>query len=479
METNSFNPQLADCSTFTTWLEGSELGTMRGTSLELGGVYAFFDGIEEVELIPGFFAQACTSGRVKDADFHIMVDLLLKKLREAGEVDGVLLIQHGAMLSETIDDCEEYIIEKIRGIVGGKIPICSSFDFHALMTRSLSALLDGATGYQTYPHVDHFETGYRAASILLDLVKRKAKSIPVYHHIPLIMSCENSNTIDSPVVPAIEKLQQLLDSEGVLSGSLYLTQPWLDVKELGCTISLYIEDADRFDEFSKKSREILDYIWESRNLFYPPMLNIQEALEKCKRLPSPIIFVDYGDVPNAGGTGDSTYVLKEFLKEKMELSSVVVIADEDSTKKAELVGEGNSAVFNIGGFGKAGEFNERIPVKAKVICLNGDPFVHLGPAQKGFVSKPGMRALLQSGNVYIILTEKVCASHDRNMLISMGLNPEDIGIIAMRATHTFFSCYQDVMKSWMYVDTPGFSTRNLKTLPFVNCDRPIFPLDDI
>ncbi len=251
METNSFNPQLANRNTFTTWLEGVELEKMRETSLELGGIFAFYDKESDVKIIPGFFAQACTSGRIKDDDFLFMSDRLLSSLRDAGKVDGVLLIQHGAMLSESIDDCEGYIVEQVREIVGKTVPICSSFDLHALMTRSLAENLDGASGYQTYPHVDHYETGYRAAAHLLQLIKNNQKPYKIYRHIPLIMSCENSNTIDSPMVPAMNMLQELLAEDGMLSGSLYLTQPWLDVKELGCSISLYAADKSKIDFFQK------------------------------------------------------------------------------------------------------------------------------------------------------------------------------------------------------------------------------------
>lgn len=114
-----------------------------------------------------------------------------------------------------------------------------------------------------------------------------------------------------------------------------------------------------------------------------------------------------------------------------------------------------------------------------MLKLNPEPFVHLGPAQKGFISNPGMRALLKSGNVYIILCRRVCISHDRNMLLTMGLDPTKMDIISMRATHSFMSTYAGVYGSWIYVDTPGFSARSMKDLPFRRCGRPIYPLDDI
>lgn len=479
MEANSFNPVYSTQETFTSTLKGHELETMRGTSLELGGVYDCLEAEKDVRIIPGFFAQACTSGPVKGEDFTALSQMLFESLEKAGQVDGVLLILHGAMQSEFVDDCEGYLIERIRHMVGPDIPICASFDFHALMTTRIMEHLNGAEGYLTYPHVDHFETGKRAAQSLLYLLRSRIKPYQLCRHIPLIMSCENSNTIDSPLVPAMDMVKDLLREDGILSGSIFLTQPWLDTPDLGCSVCVFAEDKQKRAQYEKRMEDILRYLWENRSLFYPPMPSVQEALSRIDSMQKPALLVDYGDVPNAGGTGDGTVMLQAFLNSKLPFPSVVVVADAQSTKQAVEVGAGNSALFMVGGFGKPGEFNARIPVQAKVLRLNPEPFVHLGPAQKGYINRPGMRALLQAGNVYIILTQQVSISHDQNMLLTMGLDPRDMGIISMRATHSFLSCYADVMGSWMYVDTPGFSTRDLKTLPYQKCKRPIYPLDDL
>lgn len=479
MEANSFNPVLSTRETFTCTLRGTELETMRGTSLELGGVYARLDLEKDVQIVPGFFAQACTSGPVKGSEFEYLSQCLFDSLAQAGPVDGVLLVLHGAMQSEFIEDCEGYLLERVRQMVGRSVPICASFDFHAMMTRKMAENLDGASGYFTYPHVDHYETGYRAASSLLELLRTGERTYTLCRRIPLIMSCENSNTIDSPMVPAMEMLQALLKAPGVCSGSMFMTQPWLDCEELGCSVCIFARGEAHRAEIIRQMDGILTYLWDHRAQFYPPMPDIEQALEKVPAMKKPVILVDYGDVPNAGGTGDGTVVLAALLRANLQEPSVVVVADQESTDLAEQTGEGHRTLFSIGGFGGPGAFNARIPVEAEVLKLNPEPFVHLGPAQKGFISRPGMRALLRSGNVYIILCRHVCISHDRNMLLTMGLEPKNMGIIAMRATHSFMSCYAGVMGSWIYVDTPGFSTRNLKTLGFQHCARPIYPLDPL
>lgn len=476
MEANSFSPAKATCGTFTTWLEGEQLESMRGTSLELGGAYARFDQEDDLTVIPGFFAQACASGPVRAEDFTEMSERLFAAAREAGAVDGALLVLHGAMQSETTDDCEGYLLTRLRQILGPKAFLCASLDFHAMMTEEMMAALDGCAGYHTYPHVDHYDTGYRAADHLLALLRSPCRPRKFLRRIPMIMSCENSNTIDSPLVQEMERLKALLEREDVLSGSLFFTQPWLDAPDLGCSAALFLRE-DAGPEAEKLAGGILEDIWENREQYYPPMPDIRQALERCSTMPRPICLVDYGDVPNAGSTGDGTVVLRALLEAGLDCPSVVVVADEESTRRAAELGVGTESLFSVGGSDVPGAFNQRLPVTAQVLAVNDQPFIHLGPAQKGFVSRPGLRALLRCGTVYIILCERVCISHDRNMLLTMGLDPADMGIIAMRATHSFMSCYDGVMGSWLYADTPGYSTRNLKTLPYRHCQRPIFPLD--
>ena len=477
MEVNSFNPVLSTRDTFKTWLEGNELESMRGTALELGGIYDCLDKRGDIELIPGFFAQACTSGPLEDSEFKTMAQRIFDMLKDAGELDGVILVMHGALQSTQVEDCEGYLAQGVRDIVGDDVPVCASLDFHAMFTPWMLENLSSVSGYQTYPHVDHYETGYRAAEQMLHILDTGCQPYKIFYEIPLIMSCENSNTIDSPMADIMHRTQDLLARSGVVGGSIFMTQPWLDVEGLNCSICIFADDENIHAEVDAEAKDILAQVWKLREEFYPPMPNVEQALELCRTMPKPICFVDYGDVPNAGGGGDGIVVLEALLAAHLDELSAVVVADGESTRQAEKLGVGAKGEFMIGGFGGEGEYNRRIKVSAEVLRIEHDPVVHQGPAMKGYISYPGTRALLRSGNVFIILCENVCFSHDQAMLRSMGVDPSRLGIISMRATHSFMSCYADVMKSWLYVDTPGYSTRNLKSLPFKNCRRPIYPLD--
>ena len=484
MEANSFNPILADIETFRQggWYEGEEMQSMQGKGHEVSGMYDCLQKIDGMEVIEGFFTTiGGAAGPVKDTGLHEMVDIMLRSLEEAGRVDGVLLSFHGAMQSETIFDCEGYMAQRVREIVGPEVPICCALDWHALFSEQMLELVDGFAGYMMLPHIDRPETGYRAAQCLVNLIKsgKKPKDVhKLYKNLPFIVSLENSNSFDSPSVPALDMLKELQSTPGVLCAGMFMTQPWLDVPELGLQLCVYLEEEDN-PEAERRMNELADYLWDNRRSFTIDLPDIPKALELVQTMEKPVIFVDFGDVPNAGSTGDSTAVLKAFLDAGLPYKSCVVVADAQSAARAVEIGEGGSGLFSIGGFGQPGSYNERIPVEATVQKIDAQPFVHLGPITKGFINRAGIRALLVSGNVYIIICEKNCLPFDRNMLLTLGIDPKDFGLISMRVTYSFQSTYEGVMGSWLFVDTPGCSTRNHRSLPYRYCKRPIYPLEDI
>jgi len=415
MEANTFNPVLADIPAFKQggWYEGDEMQAMQGREHELSGVYDCLEAAG-AQWVNGFYATCgSAAGPIADSAFHEMAGTLLRSLENAGPVDGALLVLHGAMHSETIHDCEGELLEGVRKIVGPDVPVCCALDWHTLLGKKMVENLDGLAGYMTYPHTDRYETGYRAAKCLVDLIKseKKPKDIhKLYKNLPFLVSCENSNSYDSPAVYALTMLRELLKTKGVLSAGMFFTQPWLDVPELGLQLCAFTDGEN--PQAQKRLDEIANYLWDNRRYFVIDLPDIPKALEATKDMEKPVLFVDFGDVPNAGSTGDSSVVLKAFLEAGLDYKSCVVVSDPQSVQKAVEIGEGNSGLFHIGGPGEPGSYNERIPVEAKVLKINTEPFVHLGPALKGFINRAGTRALLVSGNVYIILCENVCMSFD-------------------------------------------------------------------
>ena len=480
MEANSFNPVLADCDTFRRrlWVEGEQLEKLRPATLEISGIYEYFDTLPDAEVVPGFFAMAESSGPMMEGEFVKLVEHLLKSLKNAGQVDGVLLVLHGAMQGQAVDDCEGYILKHVREIVGEDVPIVSSFDLHACMTREMMQCLDGLAGYLTMPHSDNKITGYRAAGVLANLLRTGAKPAKLLKRLPLIMPIHNTNSAKGPMVRVLERFGQLLAAPGVLSAGIFVTQPWLDTPQLGCEVCVFFEDEAMRDVFQAQAEEVLSLIWNNRDEFYPDIPDAARAIELCKGMEKPACLVDLGDSVPAGSTGDSTAVLRALLDANPDETYCVVLKDPDTVQKACEIGEGGRGSFMIGGSDREG-FNCRVAADCRVVAVNTELFKCLGPLFAGTVVNSGTRALLKTGSIYIIACEHACTSADQNMLITMGLDPRQIGVNVQKASNSFKDTYKDVIRSHIYAQTPGYSDPSLTRLPFKRVTRPIYPLDDI
>lgn len=125
---------------------------------------------EDWELLPTLDVRATPGATVADA----VVDLFWAEFRavadaaEAEGVDGVFLLMHGAMVSESLTDIEGEILRRIRGIEHlSDAPICGVFDLHANFTEAMARQSDGLISCRTNPPTDAKEAA-KDAALLLD-----------------------------------------------------------------------------------------------------------------------------------------------------------------------------------------------------------------------------------------------------------------------------------------------------------------------
>lgn len=116
-------------------------------------------------------AMAEPNGLVDHALFRRMMGVWDAGLREAGAVDGVYVVLHGAGLTTEDDDPESTLLALVREIVGPDVPVVGSFDLHANVSAADVDLVDGFVGYRTNPHLDIRERGAEAAALLRRLMQ--------------------------------------------------------------------------------------------------------------------------------------------------------------------------------------------------------------------------------------------------------------------------------------------------------------------
>ena len=189
-ETNTFSSVKTDLDSFKersfSALSGIYVGeeivsNFRNTRSVFGGI---IDSSREngFELIPTFFAGALPSGIVTKEAFQYVEESLIGSIREAGDVDGILLHLHGAMVAENEEDPEGHTLKSIRRLVGKDVPIVVVLDYHGNVSEVMVKEADVLIGYKTCPHVDYYERGIEGGRVIASIVRKQPVS---YTHLTL------------------------------------------------------------------------------------------------------------------------------------------------------------------------------------------------------------------------------------------------------------------------------------------------------
>ncbi len=378
-ESNSFNPVLSGFEEF----EIRKPMRLKKAGATIDGMIAC---VQENGMIPvvGLCMRAKSGGPVDHAVVDNFVEKTAKELKNAGRIDGVLVSMHGATLSDVSDDVCGDILEKIREEVGENMVVSIACDLHANVTEKMMRYADYICGYQTYPHIDHYQVGYRAAMLAIRHIRGdRAKMACV--SVPIMASAHGYTTGTGALSNLMRRAEAMVEEGKILDFTVFQVQPWLDIKEIGSVIVVIACDENAakaaacdlaMEEFDIR-REI------QGEKLYSVSEVIKEALDNDT--DKPVILVDSADSPNAGATGDNAAVLEALLPYSDKLHAAVSITDPIAVEKAFSVGVGNKCDFMIGAALAPGLSRPVCVKNALVKSLHDGDFTLYGPAERGCV----------------------------------------------------------------------------------------------
>ncbi len=120
------------------------------------------------EVIPTIDARATPSGTVADEMFERYWGEFERRARPAlaAGVDGIYLVLHGAMATQTHRDPEGEFLARIRALPGAaQVPIFGVLDLHANVSARMCTLANGLVMYRENPHTDARQSAVRGAGI--------------------------------------------------------------------------------------------------------------------------------------------------------------------------------------------------------------------------------------------------------------------------------------------------------------------------
>jgi microcystin degradation protein MlrC len=473
-ESNTFSPVMTRYEDFSPVFGQQALARHESKLTEMGG---FIDVLTKAgtEIVPVCAAWAITANRLNRPGYEKLTTSFERHLRRS-KADALLLAMHGAQTAAEEDDVAGAVLQIARAALGPDKPIVLTLDLHANITDRVVTLADAIVGYHTYPHVDMFEAGQKAARLLLGILGGKVRPRMAYRKLPLILQAENSQTTTGPMRRLIRVAQALEQSGKAKAVSIFPVQPWLDIAEMGCAV-VSVTNGD-LRAAQRQADSIARRLWDQRKAFETRLTPVPEALAAALQMEGgPVVLAESSDSTGSGSPGDSTGVLKHLVRAPLTGWAAIFLVDPTSVATAIKAGVGSTVTLKVGGaFDRKNSKPVRVTGTVKLIS-DGRWVGRARGYNTGITTRMGRAVVLEVGQVQILMAERSSMTVDPELFRSHGIEPLHCKIVVVKSPNGFRAAYEPIAKAIFIVDTPGVSTANLATLPFRCVPRPIYPLD--
>ncbi len=476
-ETDSFSPIVAERSDFEAYglYFGDEvIERMRGVGPIGGFLDAVADSKREITLLPLIRAWGSAGGTITAPTLEFLTHGLISALRESLPVDGVFLSLHGAAASEQEDDVEGYVLQRVRELVGPRVPVVVAFDHHANITNQMMACADALVGHETQPH-DPPATGRKAGRILLRMLQGEIRPTRAWRKIPMITPQDQFLTSAGPMNVWFDRARELERRAGVLDVSPYPMQPWLDVAEGGWAVVVHTNNDPRLAE--ALAIEMANLAWDLREQFWrSERVAANVAVRQAQQAQTGLIILsDTGDSVFGGAPGDSTCILRAMLEEKITATALVPMVDPEALEMAIAAGVGATITVDLGG--KIDHvFSQPVRVTGQVAAVSLGCCVDLH--DRGICDLQ-RTALLRVGAISIALVgHRSFAVNHPVLYTHLGLDITDAKMVVVK-TASNFQFFARWRQGLIRVDSPGTTQSDLTAFTWRRTPRPIYPLDPL
>lgn len=473
-ETNTFSPAPTRYENFESggaWpamTRGADLfEVFHGLNIPLSG---FIDAAkDDCELVPILWSNAEPGGYVAQDAFDRIAAMIACGLEEAGELDGLYLDLHGAMVTEDFEDGEGELLRRLRAVVGPDLPIAVSLDLHGNLTKEFVDLASVLAIYRTYPHVDMAATGARAHKLLLQIISNGQPFAKAFRQLDYLIPLQAQSTMREPGRRIYGSLPEL-EGPGVASVDLAFGFPPADIHHCGTSMVAYGSDQRAVD---LAADALLESLQKSESEFHNPLIPantaVRQAMEAAETADKPIVLADPQDNPGAGAVGDTTGLLKALVQEGAKKACLGMLWDPDTANKAHEVGVGGTFEASLG---------NRLPqpdcssfdVAVRVEAVSDGKFLFTGPMFGGTHADLGLMAVLlildDKSEVRVVVGSHRAQNADQAIYRHIGIDPTEQKIVAVKSAVHFLADYQPIAEQVIFTESPGANPCQLDLIPF-------------
>jgi microcystin degradation protein MlrC len=421
------------------------------------------------EVVEGLSTFATPSGLVVRKVYESLRDEILESLHAAMPVDCVMLSLHGAMVADGYDDCEEDLLLGIRKIVGPDIPIGAEYDLHCHITKKFVENLDALVIFKEYPHTDFRERAEELWTIMEATLSGQAR--------PVISAFDCRmlglyHTTREPMQSFVGRMKSLEGNDGVLSVSLGHGFPWGDVPDEGTRVIVVTDD--RKSEGDQLAEKLGRELWQLRDQIATDYLELDASVDAAMAdSAGPVVIADMADNPGGGAPGDSTFILRHFLKAGIQDAAVGGIWDPVATSICVGADEGARFCLRLGG--KSGPTSGDpldLDVEVKRV-LRGHSVESLAGSKRHM----GDAVWIEAAGIDIIVHEFRCQNIMPHFFTSFGIDPTERKILVVKSMQHFHSGYAPIASRIIYCAAPGTLIWDMSKIAHQKIARPVWPID--
>ena len=484
-ETNTYSPVPTPLARFAhgsdTPPEGdAAIAAYKGTGSALG---AFIELAEShgAQFVVPIAASAWPSGPVDDRAFDHIAQRICDAVAQG--CDGVLLDLHGAMVTQSHEDGEGELLRRIRAIAPG-VPIAAAMDMHTNLYDAFAQQVSVIAGYQTYPHIDMFETGQRAGRALLAQLQGKAQPTMAWGRQPMLPHVMRQGSDDSPNRELQARCKQM-EAEGALCATVFVGFPNADIEYAGLSAVVVTNNDPALAR--RWCDELLEMAWSQRAKFVYEVRPLAESMAQAQSIAAakpagsgPVVLLDHSDNCASGGTMDTMTVLGAILDAGLEDVAAFAIFDPQAVQQMIAAGVGKPVTLSLGGkldmpgIGLKGE-PRTVSGTVRLVC-DGE-YKNYGPMARGEVNDMGPTAVLDTGKVKIVVISNHVEPHDLAAFTAVGLAPERQRFVMLKSRIHWRAGLAPLAHAVVECAGTGVCTSDYATLAFKNVRRPIYPVD--
>lgn len=429
----------------------------------------------DVEAVPLYWATALPGGIMTADAYEMVKQKTLKLLAETENLDGVLVVNHGALEVEGLDaDADSDFVAAIRAQVGPDMPIGVALDLHGDMTPEL---LEAGTVFsvlRTAPHRDDKSTGYRAVDQLIRVIRKGLKPKKVAISLPILIPGETAVTSLAPANQLYGSLPEYDSVPGMMEANILLGFAWNDRPWTKCTAFAVSEDSVELAH--EQATRLANSIWAAHEEFILRMetAEVDEGLLRALASPQrPVYVSDAGDNTTAGAAGELTYVLQEALR--LNANEDVVIAGitaPETVAQLNAAGVGAEVEITLGAeHWSRPTTDKRVTVKVEA-C---GEYLDLSGFQP-YRSREAAWAKVRVGNVVATFHARPIGITTPEHFQSMDIDPlaHKLYVVKLGYLHPRI---EDIAARHVLLLSDGVSQLDLSRLTWERLARPTWPLD--